>query len=408
MFALLACCAAFGACAGGGSSPHPEMTGRPQPASTEFAVTQAGGLTGTVALPSVAGYESTLVFGANTAPAGTSVTLGVSRSLPAGLAPLSSARKSGYERVLMGVRRPLRAPPSDATALLYFTITPSQGFTLDGAPGFTITAPSSVGPSGSLVLVAFDNPTYGWIEAGGFTVSGTTLTYAGNPPGTFPISFTANVTYGIAVYTTQSAPPTPVANPTDLTFLDPAPRSITVTEPGYHGLFAANPSDPNIISVTPSTSTGTFSISPGLAGAATLYMTDSYDVTVPVPVNVDVASVDTPEPTPTVITITPLSVDLYYPPSKDPAFPLSATVSVSEPGYNGSFVATDYPGLPCSNYATVVARGAAIEPASFLITATGLGPGGASVVCDVQFSDANDIEAFMTVRIHPPLKAVIH
>jgi hypothetical protein len=408
VFALLACGAALGACAGGGSSPPPAATPHPAPASTRVAVSQAGGLTGPVALPSVAGYGSTLIFGANTAPAGTSLTLGVSRSLPPGIVPLSSARKSGAARVFTSVRRPLRAPPADATALLYFTITPSQGFTLDGVPGFTITAPSAAGPDGSLVLVAFDDPTNGWIEIGGFTVEGTTLTYAGNPPGTFAISFVANVTYGIAVYTTQSAPPTPVADPTGLSFLDPAPRALTVSEPGYQGTFVANPSDPNIISVSPGSSTGTFSISPGLNGAATLYITDSYGVTVPVPVNVDLASAATPEPTPTVITIAPLSVDLYYPPSNDPNFPSSATATVSEPGYSGSFVATDYPGLPCSNYATVVASGAAIEPASFVITATSLGPGGAAVVCDVLFSDANDVEAYMTVRIHPPLKAVVH
>jgi hypothetical protein len=415
-FVLLACCAAFAACAGGGTTPVSRPSGSPSsaapaPVSTTVAVTQAGGLTSPVVLPSVDGYQSTLQFGANSAPTGTSLAIGVSRTLPAGLVPLSSDRHPGAARRIAGIRRPLRAPPADSNPLLYFTITSSQGFTLDGAPGFTITTPSVVEPTGSLVLVAFDDPKYGWIEIGGFTVTGTTLTYSGTPPGTFPLTFQANVTYGIAVYSSASPPPFPSAAPTLLQFVSSSnSQVITVTEAGYQGSFVATSSNTDVAVVTRGTGPGTFGVIPGLPGNATIYITDSYDATVEVEVAVDnLPSVpDTPEPTPTIITIAPHSLDLYYPPTNDPAFPVSGTVIVSESGYSGSFQATGYPGLPCTPYATIAGSGSKSIPATFTITATGLGPGGSSVTCDILFTDANDISDYMTVRIHPPLHAVIH
>jgi len=430
--------AAFGAvalataCSSSGGTPALRVAG----AATAAATVPAGAaLLAPLTLPKVAGYSTTITFGNIESNGGGTLHVGESVARPAGFAPLAQARATDT-RAAVSTRRPDRAPPPDSNPILYFTFETNVGFTADGAPGFTIVAPQPISVPGDVVLLAFDDPTNGWIEMGEFTVNGTTLAFAGTPADTFPITFTAGVTYGMAVYATSSPPPTPNAVPTALVFYgygDSENATVNASEPGYTAGFSARSANTSVAAVYPiGSSTTQFGVNARGIGSTQVFITDSYGASAVVAVAVDMLpSVDqspTPEPTPEpspsssasaspsptpsatptaspspdALTINPGSLQLYYPPTGNAALPTSAQATVSEPGYGGSFTVTDSPAAPCGRYITAASTGSAAMNQTYSITANGLN-GTNGVTCSLIFSDANGYAATLAIQIIPPL-----
>jgi len=113
---------ALGACSGGGGSiQSPVAPNQPaSPAGTWSQTLSPAGMSAN--LPSVAGFSETLTVPANNASAGTTLTVKVSGSVPAGLPAIDPDLHM-------------------VKSFLYFTISTSKTVTLNGVPGFTLVAP---------------------------------------------------------------------------------------------------------------------------------------------------------------------------------------------------------------------------------------------------------------------------
>jgi len=178
---------ALGACSGGGGSiQSPVAPNQPaSPAGTWSQTLSPAGMSAN--LPSVAGFSETLTVPANNASAGTTLTVKVSGSVPAGLPAIDPDLHM-------------------VKSFLYFTVTASKTVTLNGFPGFTLVAPPHFDYGNFPVKIAYFDPKTGWTHVGDMTYSAGTLTFV---PTRNPIALVANTTYYVIPYTCGGPSPSP-------------------------------------------------------------------------------------------------------------------------------------------------------------------------------------------------------
>lgn len=293
LFAL----SALAACNGGSSSSPPFFTGpspaptapaaiptlAPASAATTVPLAAGSAAPQTVTIPPAAGLSGSIVLPAATLPAGTSLDVQTTTTLPAGIPALSFGRK------------PL-ATSSGLEVLYYQGLRFTQSITFPGYPGFTITLPPGYNPAlGSYGLAFYDGSWHYPIGSAG-SPSGQQIAFAS---ASGPVTYQANQTYYFALYYAPS-PPSPTPSPTA------SPTAIPTGTP------TATP--------TP-TPTPVVTSSPTTTPTAT-----------PIPTATPTPS---PTPTPGPLTVTP-SVLSFLGTGSD----LAATVTASSTFYTGSFSAS--------------------------------------------------------------------
>jgi len=139
------CAIVIAACANGGptSSLPPPSSQQPSPT---VGLTTLSGASVTATLPPASGITGSIVF-----PAGNgTISQTTSVTAPNGVTPLSSARSGPtVQSVARSVATSSRtiaatAVPSDATPLLYITLSSAGGASLTAAPAFSITLPTAL------------------------------------------------------------------------------------------------------------------------------------------------------------------------------------------------------------------------------------------------------------------------
>ena len=170
VFVATALCACSGS-AGGAIAPTPQSPAQASvPGATSIPFSDIGSA---ILLPSVGGYSESITLPANDAPANTNLSLNISTK-PAAGAP---------------------AIPSDfylTQPFLYFTLSSSKTVTMQGFPAFTLTLPKGLHWDGGPLHLAYYDPATGWRHIGESTITGSTLTFAGNHT---PITLKAGVKY---------------------------------------------------------------------------------------------------------------------------------------------------------------------------------------------------------------------
>jgi plastocyanin len=185
-------------CGGGGagkpaSLPPPGGSGTgsttSSPQSTTFALTSAAS---THALPSVAGFGGSVSLPAASAPAGTTMTISLSTTAPAGVTlPQNALRRpaSGFGGV---------------SVLAFLTFTASGNVTFSGVPAFSLTIPSSANAAGQFFLALSQSPGNAlaaqFITEGPAAVSGTMLGFAGSSDS---FSLQSGQSYVVALYAVE-------------------------------------------------------------------------------------------------------------------------------------------------------------------------------------------------------------
>ncbi len=181
--------------------PTPVATATPTPAPVSGSTTlSVAAGPATVVLPQVNGAVPTVAFDAISPPAGASIAVTVSTTVPAGTLALS-----GRNRATRSVTR---------TTLAYVTWTPSTTIVLRAFPQFTFNFPQSLVPAGTTLHEAFldgstSQPVYQLDVA--FGPNGATLTSSASAP-----TLQAGKQYVFVIYleTGSGATPSPTASPT--------------------------------------------------------------------------------------------------------------------------------------------------------------------------------------------------
>jgi uncharacterized repeat protein (TIGR03803 family) len=198
------------ACGGGGGGATSSGLPQGQPPSSSGATSQTaarsyqlGSAAGSYDLPPLGGFSGSLGLPATTVPANTRLDLTSSFQAPAGAAILQGK----------GLR-----PQDTGTLNVYFytTIRLSSTVTFPTLPGFSVTLPATVNPTGLQFFYAISNPTpTNGAEAqfrteGPATLSGQIVTFA---PSTTPLTLQAGQPYTIAFYAISAIAATPTPAP---------------------------------------------------------------------------------------------------------------------------------------------------------------------------------------------------
>lgn len=293
------------------------------PASAASSVPLAAGPASAqpVAIPPAGGVSGSLMLPAATIPAGTSLNVSTSTTLPAGLTALNAGRRvqsAGFE------------------VLYYQGLQFTQTVTFSGYPAFTINLPAGYDPSrGFFYLAFFDGSGWTYPLGAAAVPNGQVLNFAAAAG---PVTYNANQFYYFALYyaptppsptpTPTSSPspaptatataspvpsfspsPTPVptatptpgpltATPNTLSFLGTGSdltQTVTASSSFYTGGFTASPCVNNggsatIATVSAVAANGTFTVTPVAAGACTITVTDSAARTTTVAVTVATSS----------------------------------------------------------------------------------------------------------------------
>jgi hypothetical protein len=165
LFALL-CATGLAACGGGGGgSPAPTIPVTPAPTATPTPTPQSASTTfsvqafpTSVPLPSISGFSGSLLLPGITGIGNVTVTVSTQ--------PPASAQ---------AMRRSAASATMDLP-LIYVSLVPASTITLRGAPGFSVTAPSSVSLAGKNFYASYAPGTQWYALGKPGTVSGSTVT----------------------------------------------------------------------------------------------------------------------------------------------------------------------------------------------------------------------------------------
>jgi hypothetical protein len=269
------------------SAPMPTITPPPAghtPQPVPVPVPSSGTVSGQVQLP---------VADASAVPAGTSVVSAITNTAPNALPPL------------LRVRPPAPFPHSASAfnVIVYLELMFSNTVGIASQPNVSFTVPSGDIVSGATYWIAvYDTtqPDLGWqlgFEGPG-TVTGSTVTFVGTG---VPFYFEQWQPYYFALYAQSAAqatptppPPAPSPTPTSTPGLTPTPSptpgftlgptsisldatgaTTTLTASGGTPPYFVVSSDTSVITASPSSGDGTFTVTAGVAGTATLSVTDS-------------------------------------------------------------------------------------------------------------------------------------
>jgi hypothetical protein len=196
------------ACGGGGGGGTPSVTvtatatPSPNPMPTISAVIPETGAT--VALPSIGGFNSSILF----APLNTSITANLTAQVgvPSGIELLPSARTAARRRVQ-------NLPTIDNTGLFSIAMWLSDPVKMASFPGFTFTLPAGTSNAGPFFVGFYDPTNPGWQEIlGPGSVNGQIVSFTSNTP---PVSFVGKESYYFVLYAAGPSPtPSPPQSPT--------------------------------------------------------------------------------------------------------------------------------------------------------------------------------------------------
>jgi len=208
------CAVVVAACANGGPTASlPPPSQQPSPA---VGLTTLSGASVTATLPPASGITGSIVF-----PAGNgTIAQATSVTAPTGVTPLSSARSGptlqSLAKAVATSSRTIAATvvPSNATPLLYITLSSTGGASLTSAPAFSITLPTALtnvipylanwsGTAWDAVSNATGTPIAG-------TINGTTVTVPGGGGG---IALLGGQSTYYSVYVIPAPSPSPSPSP---------------------------------------------------------------------------------------------------------------------------------------------------------------------------------------------------
>lgn len=219
MSALLCACGG-----GGGSSPAPAVvaqTQTPAPTATLPAAASASVTAGAVPVTTTFGPVSGSYSGSVTLAAATA------GSGPVGIAFQTSDTGA---TLASSARLPKAIGGSDLAPFVYVLVTPTASVTFATFPSFTFALPPGFAlPSGANLYLGYDagNAAGNWSTlAGPATIGNGSVSFTGVSG---PVTFTAGVTYGFALFSTAQAlatpspKPSPTASPTASASASPSP-----------------------------------------------------------------------------------------------------------------------------------------------------------------------------------------
>jgi DNA-binding beta-propeller fold protein YncE len=217
--------AMIAACGGGGSCvcAPPPVFGSPPPQAPSTSVPFAA-VGQQFPLPGIANYSESITV-PNNNQSGTTSSFVVSlftQPFP----PLIKIRNSLQPHGAPRHAHPLSISPSGGTPLLYLSVESPVNATFSTIPAFQITVPQST--AGQNYFMALWDPTtvgpYSWQTVGQFSVSGSTLNFAGAP---VPMPINAGGSAGLALFSEPVASPTP-ASPARIYIANPANNTVTM------------------------------------------------------------------------------------------------------------------------------------------------------------------------------------